>query len=86
MFNILSGGLCCEATDPGELALAHPVPLSFWLQVKIVDPDSRHILPVGATGELWLKSPSVAAGYWGQPELSREIFYAQVANNYDDSG
>jgi len=30
--------------------------------------------PEGATGEIWLHSPSVAAGYWGRPEKTEEDF------------
>ncbi|CAN0469832.1 unnamed protein product, partial [Discosporangium mesarthrocarpum] len=32
------------------------------LQVKVVDPSARIELPPGQVGELWVSSPSVAAG------------------------
>lgn len=48
------------------------------LQVKIVDPETKREVPVGETGELWVCSPSVAAGYWGKPELTEETFHARI--------
>lgn len=36
-------------------------------------------MPRGETGEVWLSSPSVAAGYWGRPELTEEAFSARIA-------
>jgi len=34
-------------------------------------------VPEGDTGEIWLRSPSVAAGYWGRPDLTEQYFGAQ---------
>jgi acyl-CoA synthetase (AMP-forming)/AMP-acid ligase II len=45
-------------------------------QAKIVDPESRRVLPDGQIGEIWLAGPSVAAGYWGKPALTEEAFRA----------
>ncbi len=44
--------------------------------VRIVDPDNRHILADQHVGEIWVKGPSVARGYWNRPELSDETFRA----------
>ena len=38
-------------------------------------------MPIGEKGELWVSSPSVAAGYWGKPELSREVFEATIVED-----
>jgi acyl-CoA synthetase (AMP-forming)/AMP-acid ligase II len=46
------------------------------LDVRIVDPDTGADLPDGAIGEIWLRGPSVAAGYWGRPLESAENFAA----------
>lgn len=54
-------------------------------QVKIVDPDTFREKPTGEPGELWVSSPSVAAGYWGKPELSRETFQARILHT-DEEG
>ena len=48
-------------------------------QVAVFDPASRAPLGAGAIGELWVRGPSVAGGYWGQPERSEEIFRARPA-------
>lgn len=47
-------------------------------QIKIVDPETCRELPTGETGEMWVASDSVAAGYWGKPELTRETFQARI--------
>jgi len=36
-------------------------------QLCIVDPDQRRGVPTGIVGEIWVRGPSVAAGYWGTP-------------------
>ena len=40
----------------------------------------------GAIGEIWVRSGSVAAGYWGDPESTRAAFHAQPATLFDPSG
>ncbi len=42
------------------------------LEIKITDPVTGEVLPVGATGELCTKGYSVMLGYWGDPERTRE--------------
>ena len=49
------------------------------VDVRIVDPQTRTAVAVGAIGEIWVDSPSKAAGYWRQPALTRQHFRAQVA-------
>lgn len=48
--------------------------------VRIVDPRSRESLPVGRVGEIWLRGPSVAQGYWGREDATREIFGSATAD------
>ncbi|CAB9525935.1 Putative fatty-acid--CoA ligase FadD21 [Seminavis robusta] len=48
------------------------------LTVKIVDPVSLTEVPDDQTGEIWIAGPSIAAGYHGKPELSREVFQAKL--------
>ena len=35
--------------------------------LRIVDPDERREVPPGTVGEIWVRGPSVATGYWGTP-------------------
>ncbi len=46
--------------------------------VKIVDPATGTSLPEGQVGELWLAGPSIAQGYWGQDDLTKELFQARL--------
>jgi acyl-CoA synthetase (AMP-forming)/AMP-acid ligase II len=50
------------------------------LTVRIVDPVTRAVLPDGAVGEIWLRGPSVALGYWGRPEETDRTFRAGTAD------
>lgn len=44
--------------------------------ITIVDPETRAVLDEGGVGEIWLRNPSVAQGYWNKPEASSEGFHA----------
>lgn len=47
-------------------------------EVVIVDPESRTRLAERQIGEIWLRGPSVAAGYWNTTADQRERFYAAL--------
>jgi 8-amino-7-oxononanoate synthase len=49
--------------------------------VRIVDPDTEEQLPHGRVGEIWLRGPSVARGYWNRPELTERVFGARSAGS-----
>jgi acyl-CoA synthetase (AMP-forming)/AMP-acid ligase II/acyl carrier protein len=49
-------------------------------QLEIVDPERRSVCPANEIGEIWLKGPSVAAGYWQKPDLTQEMFQARLAD------
>jgi acyl-CoA synthetase (AMP-forming)/AMP-acid ligase II/acyl carrier protein len=51
------------------------------VDVRIVDPDTCEQLPEKQVGEIWISSPSKAFGYFGQKELSNEIFHAMITND-----
>jgi len=53
-----------------------------WLeqQVVVADPATGEELAAGLTGEVWVSGPSVAAGYWGRPEESEQVFRARLAD------
>jgi acyl-CoA synthetase (AMP-forming)/AMP-acid ligase II len=50
-------------------------------EVRVVDPESRRPLGEDEVGELWVASPSVARGYWGNPARTEEIFGATLATD-----
>lgn len=49
--------------------------------IKIVDPKSLLELPVGTIGEIWIAGPTVAHGYWKQPELNAFCFGGRLAKD-----
>jgi len=54
-----------------------PIPQT---DVEIVDPKSRRALEAGQIGEIWVRGPSVAQGYWNRPDETKRVFQAQLAD------
>jgi amino acid adenylation domain-containing protein len=44
--------------------------------VRIVDTATGRLSPDDRVGEIWIRGPSVASGYWNQPVATRETFGA----------
>lgn len=51
--------------------------------LRIVDPETRRLVPEGAIGEIWVAGPHVARGYWNRAEQSAEVFRARI-DGYED--
>lgn len=72
-----TGSVCLmsgDETDQPEHrrgSFGHPVP---GLTPRVVDPDTREDVPLGTTGELWLRGPSLMEGYYGRERA--EVFTA----------
>lgn len=49
-------------------------------EVLIVDPTTATPVSSGQIGEVWVRGPSVAGGYWRRPEESAEVFEARLAD------
>ena len=47
-------------------------------EVRIVDPERRIFCPDGIEGEIWVRGPSVAAGYWNNQAGTAETFAAEL--------
>ncbi|MEU4160010.1 amino acid adenylation domain-containing protein [Actinoplanes sp. NPDC026670] len=96
---IVSGGsLASTAGDVDPAALGRgevapgpaggPVscgPVAAGQQVAVVDPESRQRRAPDRVGEIWLRGPSVAAGYWERPAETHEVFHARIAGAGDEN-
>ncbi len=51
-------------------ACGKPLPL---IDLRIVDEAGQDVAD-GAPGELWIRSPSLASGYWKKPKVTAEVF------------
>ncbi|MBG1258276.1 fatty acyl-AMP ligase [Nostoc commune] len=49
-------------------------------KVIIVDPQSLTMCAPEQVGEVWVAGPSVAQGYWNQPEQTEKTFHAYLAD------
>ena len=47
-------------------------------RVRIVDPETRRPAPEDGVGEIWVSGASKCLGYWGRPELTRQVFEARI--------
>ncbi|MEM9502339.1 MAG: AMP-binding protein [Cyanobacteria bacterium P01_E01_bin.43] len=48
--------------------------------LAIVEPQTHQPCDEGQIGEIWLRGPSVASGYWQQPKATQDTFAAELAN------
>ncbi|TPX37014.1 hypothetical protein SmJEL517_g01067 [Synchytrium microbalum] len=53
--------------NPGSIGFATLVN-----DVKIVDENTGKEVPVGQSGEIWIKGPNVVLGYWNNPEATKK--------------
>ncbi|MDO4761628.1 MAG: AMP-binding protein [Corynebacterium sp.] len=48
-----------------------------YTEVRLVDPDTgEDVREPGVTGELWVRGPNVATGYWNNPEVTQKSYTA----------
>ncbi|WP_164019628.1 non-ribosomal peptide synthetase, partial [Pyxidicoccus trucidator] len=48
-------------------------------EVLVIDPETLEPCAAGRVGELWVRGPSVALGYWGKPAETAHTFHARPA-------
>jgi acyl-CoA synthetase (AMP-forming)/AMP-acid ligase II len=74
-----------EAT-PGEPARSLVSCGQAWMEqeVAVVDPETGERLPASGVGEIWIRGPSVAGGYWEAAEETA-LAFAAVALGRDGS-
>lgn len=49
-------------------------------EIVIANPDSRVACAPGTVGEIWVAGPSIAQGYWQNPEGTQETFRAKLSH------
>jgi long-chain acyl-CoA synthetase len=57
------------AANPDAVGQAFPC-----VELTVMDDDGRE-LPLGEAGELWIRSPGCASGFWNDPERSRSEYF-----------
>ncbi|MEY2882164.1 MAG: hypothetical protein RLZZ15_4544 [Verrucomicrobiota bacterium] len=66
------------STGPGAIRLAGSGVVLGGQRVLVVDPDTRRACAADGVGEIWVAGPSVARGYWANPEATKETFRART--------
>ncbi|GAA4540446.1 fatty acyl-AMP ligase [Amycolatopsis samaneae] len=69
-----NGPVVTPVGDRSLVAVGHPR----GQRVRVVDPDTARPVRDGTTGEIWVRGPNVAAGYWRRPALTAEVFDARI--------
>ena len=49
-------------------------------EIVIADPEEKTACPPGRVGEIWIKGPNVARGYWKREEQTAHTFGARLAD------
>jgi acyl-CoA synthetase (AMP-forming)/AMP-acid ligase II/3-oxoacyl-(acyl-carrier-protein) synthase/acyl carrier protein len=80
----LGAGIAVPATDGKVQALVSCGQPWLGHRIRIVDPDTAQPCPQQRIGEIWASGPSVAAGYWNQPEESERTFRARILGEEDE--
>ena len=52
-------------------------------RIVIADPETLTQCPPERIGEIWVSGPSIAQGYWQQPEATQKIFHAYLKPSGD---
>ncbi|MFV0475009.1 MAG: fatty acyl-AMP ligase, partial [Pikeienuella sp.] len=89
-YGLAEATLCVSVTPPGEgpgegmrpfaarpgesAAPAESGAPAEGMEIAIVDPATGARAPAGGTGEIWLRGPNIAPGYWGSPEAGAGMF------------
>ena len=71
--------------DPERRTLTGSGRTTHGMKAVIVDPASLLECASGQVGEIWVKGPSVAAGYWRRPEETEQVFKAVLKSSGEGS-
>jgi fatty-acyl-CoA synthase len=74
-FGMTEVGPGCFALDPwdAERKIGSIGTPNFFIDAKVVDPETGTVCAANEVGELLFKGPTVTAGYWNRPELDRTL-------------
>ncbi|KAG6557173.1 hypothetical protein Mapa_001100 [Marchantia paleacea] len=64
------GRVCCGYVQKGDEDI----------DIRIVNPTTSEEVGAGCEGEIWVCSPSIGVGYWGQKQLGERTFCNTIAN------
>ena len=73
------GEVVADAAEAGTRALVGCGSPIDGAELRIVDPSTRAVAGPGRVGEIWVRGPSVAQGYFHCPEDSARVFGARLA-------
>lgn len=63
-----------EMTEQKLGSCGIPMP---YTEIRLMDPETgEEVKEVGRTGELWVRGPNVATGYWNNPEVTQKAYTA----------
>ncbi len=68
--DVADGGKASRLVSSGKALLDQ--------RVAIVDPETHVENPERTVGEIWVKGPSMAKGYWNAPDASEQTFQAKI--------
>ncbi|MEH1169328.1 beta-ketoacyl synthase N-terminal-like domain-containing protein [Micromonospora sp. CPCC 205539] len=82
-YGLAEATLFVTSTQPGDwlatdtTSCGRPAPGT---QVLVVDPDKAVPVPEGELGEIWIRGPGNAVGYWERSRETTETFRARLAD------
>lgn len=74
--NGVAAALAGDMYHHNPTAVGYPPPA---VDLKIVDPETLITCNEGDVGELWIRGPGVAKGYWNRPKATAEAFLPDVS-------
>jgi len=69
--------------DQGSQTLVSSGRATHGVEIVIVDPETLVTRAPGCVGEIWVRGPSNAQGYWNRIEETQQTFHAYLSNTED---
>ncbi|MDP2317623.1 MAG: fatty acyl-AMP ligase [Pseudomonadota bacterium] len=74
MARVSAEALARMQVEPGDTEIVSCGPAALDTELRITHPETGAVLGEGHVGEIQVRGPGVAAGYWGRPEATAEAF------------